>query len=439
MTDGEGHEMAIIAKCRNIAVPEQIVDLLLDPTAYANDRVLQAYAWLRENAPLAVIEREGFDPFRVVTRYADIREISRRNDQFHAGARFNPLIDKAGADFILSINDGSPHLVDSIVFMDSPRHMPHRLLTQNWFMPSNLRKLEDRIRVIARDAIDRMAAMDGRCDFAKDVAFAYPLHVIMSIFGVPAHDEPIMHRLTQDLFGGQDPEVTGAFHALDAEAYAANLHKTVAGFSDYFAALSADRRANPRDDLATVIAHGQIRGEPIGKSAETGYYIAVATAGHDTTSISTATAMEQLALNPDQFAKVQANPSLIPCLVDEAIRWATPIKHFMRSAAVDTEFAGEQLKANEWLMLCYASGNRDETVFDAPERFDIERSPNPHLSFGYGAHLCIGQHLAKLEMKILFEELIARIASVSLDGEASKTKSWFISGIRCLPVTFTLK
>jgi cytochrome P450 len=430
--------MATIAKTAAPAVPEKIVDLLLDPTAYADDRVLDAYSWLRANAPFALIEREGFDPFRVVTRHADIREISRQNNLFHAGDRMNNFIDKAGTDYVLSVNNGSPHLVESIVSMDPPRHMPHRLLTQNWFMPANVRKLEESIRTIAREAVDRMAATGGRCDFAKEVSFSYPLHVIMNIFGVPQADEPIMYRLTQELFGPQDPDVTGATEALSAEDYAAYQHKTVAAFSDYFETLSAERRANPRDDLATVIANARIGGEPITKRAEVGYYITVATAGHDTTSISTAAAIEQLARDPQQFANVKADPSLIPGLVDEAIRWSTPIKHFMRSAVEDTEFAGEHLKAGDWLMLCYMSGNRDEAVFDQPNRFDMRRKPNNHVSFGYGAHLCIGQHLAKLEMRILFEELFARLTSIELDAEPSRTKSWFIGGIRSMPVRFTM-
>ena len=169
-----------------------------------------------------------------------------------------------------------------------------------------------------------------------------------------------------------------------------------------------------------------------------GYYIIVATAGHDTTSSSTAGALWGLAQNPDQLAKVKADPSLIPGLVDESIRWITPVKTFMRTAMEDTEIAGRKMSKGDWLMLCYASGNRDEAVFDAPNDFRVDRSPNKHLAFGYGAHLCLGQHLAKMEMRILWEELLPRLKSVELAGEPAMSQSVFVNGPKRLPIRFEM-
>ena len=212
----------------------------------------------------------------------------------------------------------------------------------------------------------------------------------------------------------------------------------VADFYAYFAKLSADRRANPTDDLATVIATSEIDGQPISELEAMSYYMIVATAGHDTTSSSTAGAIWGLAEHPDQLAKVKADPSLIPGLVDESIRWVTPVKTFMRTATEATEFAGRSLAKDDWMMLCYASGNRDEAVFDDPAAFQIERKPNKHLAFGYGAHLCLGQHLAKMEMRILWEEMLPRIKSLELNGQPKNSQATFVSGPKTLPIRFEM-
>ncbi len=423
---------------QSVQIPNDIARNLVDPTAYADDRLHQTYSWLRANNPLGVAEVEGFDPFWVVSRHADILEISRQNALFHNGDRPTTLVDQAGEARTREITGGSPHLVRSLVQMDAPDHPKYRALTQGWFMPPNIKKLEDGIRVIAKAAVERMAATGGRCDFVADVALAYPLHVVMSILGVPEHDEPRMLMLTQELFGAQDPDTQRAVASLDADAYAAMIQAVVADFAAYFGAISADRRANPREDLATVIANAVIDGEPISDLEATGYYVIVATAGHDTTSSSLAGGLWALAEDPALLAKVQADPSLIPGFVDESIRWTTPVKTFMRSATEDTQIGGQTIAKGDWLMLCYASGNRDELVFEEPFAFRPDRKPNKHLAFGYGAHLCLGQHLAKMEMRILLEELLPRLKSVALDGEAKLTQSCFVNGPKTLPIRFEL-
>jgi cytochrome P450 len=305
-------------------------------------------------------------------------------------------------------------------------------------MPVNLGKFEQRIRTIARSAVERMMAHGGRCDFVADVALGYPLHVIMEILGVPEKDEPRMLKLTQELFGAQDPDTARLKEELGPEQFAAMIQAVVSDFGAYFAKISADRRANPRDDLATVIANARIDGEYMPEHDATSYYMIVATAGHDTTSSSTAGAIWALAENPEEFAKVKANPGLVPGLVDEAIRWMTPVKTFMRSATADTEMGGRKIARGDWLMLCYASGNRDEEVFEEPFRFRCDRKPNRHVAFGNGAHLCLGQYLAKLEMRILFEELLPRLKSVSLDGEVKMSQATFVNGPKKLPIRFEL-
>ncbi|MDU6141047.1 cytochrome P450, partial [Bradyrhizobium sp.] len=308
--------------------------------------------------------------------------------------------------------------------------------------PANIAKFEPRIREIARATVDRMAAKaaanGGVCDFVADVALGYPLHVIMEILGVPEADEPRMLKLTQELFGPQDPDTARVREALSAEVFAAMLQAVVADFAAYFQRITEDRRAHPRDDLATVIANAKINGEDMPLHDRTSYYMIVATAGHDTTSSSTAGAIWALAEDPAQFARVKADPELIPGLVDEAIRWMTPVKHFMRSATADTELGGRRIAKGDWLMLCYASGNRDEAVFEEADRFRCDRRPNRHVAFGYGAHLCLGQHLAKLEMRILFEEMLPRLSALSLAGPVKMTQATFVNGPKTLPIRVTM-
>jgi cytochrome P450 len=420
-------------------IPDAIAAPLADPKAYADARIHETYAWLRANNPLGWAEIEGFDPFWVVTKHADILEVSRQNDLFHNSGRQEVLTDRATDRHIREITGGSPHLVRSLVQMDAPDHPQYRALTQSWFMAASLRRIEARIRAIARDAVDKMAACGDACDFVAQIALHYPLHVVMEILGVPEEDEPRMLRLTQEIFGPADPdnrrEVT---NDQEAAVVAEGLRAVLADFYAYFGALSADRRANPREDLATVIATSQIDGKPIPEFEALSYYVIVATAGHDTTSSSTATALWALCENPAEFAKVKADPTLIPGLIEEALRWGTPVKHFMRTATADTELRGRRIAKGDWLMLCYASANRDEEVFDDPFTFRADRRPNKHLAFGYGGHVCLGQHLAKLEMRILFEELLARLQSVELAGAPVLSQAVFVNGPKTLPIRFRM-
>lgn len=425
----------------NDAIPDTIARTLVDPSAYADERIHDAYRWLRANNPLGRAEVPGFDPFWVVTRHADILEVSRQNALFHNGDRSTTLTRQADDALVRKIT-GTPHFVRSLVQMDAPDHPKYRALTFKWFAPGSVKKLEDDIRLLARQEVDRMAALDGRCEFMADVALGYPLHVIMNILGVPMADKAKMLTLTQDIFGGQDIDKdkrAKTLAALPGFIYRYLVRAFLADFTKYFMKIAKDRRAKPRDDLASVIANAVIDGEPISDREATGYFTIVATAGHDTTSSSLAGGMGVLARDPELLDRLKADPSLIPAFIEEAIRWTSPVKTFMRTATEDTEFAGRRIAKGDWLMLCYASGNRDEAVFDDPFAFRLDRKPNRQLSFGYGAHVCIGQHLARLELKCLFEELLPRLKSVSLDGATSFTHSWFVNGPRCLPLRFEIE
>jgi cytochrome P450 len=413
---------------------------VISPKSFAEDTpVHDGFRWLRANNPLGRAELEGIYPFWMVTKHADILEVSRQNDLFHSGDMPTTFTTIEGDAYVRKLTGGSPHLLRTLVQMDAPDHPKYRVLTQSWFLPQNIRSLEDRIRAIARDHVERMAGFGGECDFVRDVAMTYPLRVIMEIMGVPPADEPRMLKLTQELFGAQDPDLNRSRTTLDETPDAmADLQAVIADFFMYFKSITDDRKANPRGDVASVIANGKIDGAPINDFEAMSYYVIVATAGHDTTSSSTAGAVWGMCQFPDAFAKVKADPALIPGLVDEAVRWITPVKAFMRSATADAELRGRAIAKGDWLMLCYPSGNRDEEVFDEPDAFRPERNPNRMLSFGYGAHLCLGQHLARMEMRILFEELMPRLMSLEFGGEPARAEAAFVGGPKRLPIRYRM-
>ena len=421
-------------------LPADMAAALVNPKAYAEwDGLHRHFSWARANMPLGVAKNEAFDPFWAVTRHADILEVSRNNARFANGIRQTVLSDKTGVALAAAASpEGDGHLIRSLVQMDAPDHMKYRLLTQSWFMPKNLKTIEARIREIARQSVDAMLAMDGACDFAKDVAAYYPLRVIMNILGVPREDEPRMLMLTQQIFGPSDPELNRARTEITDSAHAVQmLQYAIADFEAYFAKITADRRINPKDDIATVIANSTVRGQPIADREANGYYIIIATAGHDTTSASTCGAITELAKNPALFARYREPGADFAGLIEEAIRWTTPVQHFMRSATHDTELGGQTIAAGDWLMLCYASGNRDEAVFEDPFTFNPDRATNNQIAFGFGGHVCLGQHLARMEMRIFMEELLPRLSSLELSGDPARVESVFVGGPKRLPIRFT--
>ena len=235
-------------------------------------------------------------------------------------------------------------------------------------------------------------------------------------------------KLTQELFGAEDPDFKRDENAL------AGLIQTVADFVAYFDGITADRKATPTDDLASVIANGIINGEPIGHKEQLGYYIIAATAGHDTTSASMAGGMLALIENPDQLQLLRDNPEHIGTAVDEIIRWVTPVKHFMRTAVEDATVGNVTVRKGESVLLSYPSANRDEDVFNEPFRFDVTRSPNKHLSFGFGVHYCLGALLARMELKALLTELVPRLTHIELAGDPAFMKTLFVGGLKRLPV-----
>jgi cytochrome P450 len=417
-------------------------DAIVNPDVCADEAEIHAlYARLRAEDPVHWTEPKGFRPFWSVTRHADITSVSKANDRFVN--RFRTYLGPIESEEWIKATTGDTHLFRTLVDLDDPEHMKLRRLTHEWFLPPNLRKLEAKIAELAKAHVDHMAALGPECDFVSEVALWYPLRVIMHLLGVPAADEPRMLRMTQEIFGAGDPDVVARSQHITKTPIGpeqqVDLFALAQEFFAYFGAINADRRAHPRDDVSTVIANGMIDGAPINDLQAMSYYVIVATAGHDTTSSTAAGGLLQLIRNPAELAKLRADPSLLPSAVEEMIRWVTPVKHFMRTATADSELGGKTIRAGESLALFYWSGNRDEAVFDDPFAFRVDRKPNPHIAFGHGVHLCLGLHLARMEIRALFAELLPRLESIELAGEPRNSRANFVSGLKTLPVRYRMR
>jgi cytochrome P450 len=419
-------------------VPAEVGRAVIDPKSYGTwDPLLDQFDALRASAPVArvVAPQDEHEPFWLVSGFDEVMKVSKDNATFLNNPKSAVFTLRIGDMLARSITGGSPHLVDSLVAMDAPKHPKLRRLTQDWFMPKNLSKLDGEIRKIANESIDRMLAAGEEGDFIPLVAAPYPLHVVMQILGVPPEDEPKMLFLTQQMFGGQDEDMNkSGIKDLPPEQISQIVAGAVAEFERYFAGLAAERRQNPGEDVATVIANAVIDGEPMSDRDTAGYYIIVASAGHDTTSASSAGAVLALARDPDLFARAKADRSLLPGIVEEAIRWTTPVQHFMRTAARDTELGGQQIAQGDWLMLNYVAANHDPAQFPEPRKFDATRPANRHAAFGAGSHQCLGLHLARLEMRILLDVLLDRVESLELAGAPRRVNSTFVGGYKALPL-----
>ena len=403
------------------------------PETYADEKELHdIFTFMRKEDPVSWVEPNQFRPFWAITKHEDIIEIEKQNELFINDPR-TTLMDIPTEDAIKEFTGGSHLLVRSLVHMDNPDHQSYRSLTQKWFAPPNLESLKKDIRNIAKEYVNKMVDHGNECDFAKDVAIFYPLRVIMSILGVPKEDEPRMLRLTQELFGGRDEDM------IRDESETSSESNTITDFFEYFNALTEDRRKNPTNDVSSVIANAKINNEQLGHLEAMSYYIIIATAGHDTTSSSTAGGILALIENPDQLLKLKNNPSLMTSAVEETIRWVTPVKNFFRTATQNYDLKDREIKKDDSILLCYPSGNRDEEIFADPFKFKVDRSPNRHLAFGHGAHLCLGKYLAKIEMEIFYEELFKKIDNIQLNGEPEWVKASFVSGLKSLPIKYTLQ
>jgi cytochrome P450 len=411
---------------------------LMDPHAYARTGYPhELWRRLRRESPVHWCEGPELVPYWAVTRHAHICEVSKQPDKFLSGPGIIPAR-KEMLERLARGERGPFDAMQTIITMDGPKHRAYRKVTSPWFTPHALGRLDEVVQASARRLVDRLYAAqeggEGRCDFVTDVAVQHPLRILCTILGVPEADEARILRLTQELFAGEDPE----FKRSEADRQEAFKNLGIE-FLQYFGQIIADRRANPRDDLAGVLANAKVNGEPMGGVETLGYYLIVFTAGHDTTRNAIAGGMEALLANPAQLAALQHDPAgRVEDAVEEIVRWTTPVNFMMRTAACDYELGGSKLRKGDRLVLYYASANRDEDVFEDPYAFRIDRHPNPHLGFGIGEHFCLGSHLARKSQRALFAELAGRLEHVELDGPAERLAASFVAGVKHLPLRYRL-
>ncbi|MFI5507480.1 cytochrome P450 [Mycobacterium sp. NPDC051804] len=405
---------------------DEAAKVFADPKSYTDEASLHAaLTHLRANAPVSWVEVPNYRPFWAITKHADIMAIERANDVFTNSPR-PVLMNTEGDEQQAAVG------INTLIHMDDPQHRVVRAIGADWFRPKAMRALKVRVDELAKRFVDQMVAAGPECDFVQQVAVNYPLYVIMSMLGLPEQDFPRMLKYTQELFGNDDEELQ---RGTTKEEQMTALLEMFA----YFTAVTASRRAEPTEDLASAIANATIDGEPLNDIETVSYYAIVAAAGHDTTSAVISGGMQALIDHPDQRERLRANMDLMPLATEEMIRWVTPVKEFMRTAQEDTEVRGVPISAGESVLLSYVSSNRDEDVFDEPFRFDVGREPNKHNAFGYGVHFCLGAALARMEVNSFFSELIPRLDEVELTGDPAQVATIFVGGLKHLPIRYSLK
>jgi cytochrome P450 len=333
-----------------------------------------------------------------------------------------------------SNSDAAAAPVKTLVQMDGDEHKQHRGIVNDWFKPGNVKNLQTRVDELAIEAVEKMETMGGRCDFVNDIALEFPLQVILAILGLPEGDYTRMLKLTQELFGAEDPDIA---RLVEDEG----IFGVIVEFASYFSELAADRRACPTGDLASAIANAEIDNCPLSDTDMLGHYLIIATAGHDTTSNAISGGLMALLEHRDQLELLQREPQLIDgTFADEIIRYVTPVKHFLRHCQERFTVGDTTFEPGDVLYLSFASANRDDDVFGYPMRLDVTRpNASSHVGFGFGRHFCLGAHLARMEIRSLFKALIPRLEHIELAGEATWIKAYFVEGPKSIPIEYRLR
>jgi cholest-4-en-3-one 26-monooxygenase len=403
------------------------VDLaeLLDPERYAR-RGYPHELWtqLRAEAPVAYLEPERLEPFWAITKHADILEISKQPLLFSSeqGITLRP----AGVVFPPS---------EMVVMLDPPRHGPVRRIANGRFTPRAVRGQRGDIERIATEVLSeaRLSGTAGELDFVDRVAAPFPLAVIAWVLGVPSDDWELLFRWTNEVIGKDDPEYRrpGESPGQTSKRARGELHA-------YFRQLIDERRQAPREDLVTELIRGEIDGRPLTDEQLVSYCELLVEAGNETTRNAISAGLLAFSEHRGEWDKLRADPELLPSAVEEILRWASPISHFTRTATEDYELRGMTIRAGEQLALYFASANRDEEVFEDPFSFRVDRSPNPHLAFGFGEHFCMGAHVARVELETVFRHLLARLGSFEVSGPVDRLSSIINGSIKHLPIRYRI-
>jgi hypothetical protein len=415
----------------------QVTDIdgfdLISPRAYG-ERGIPHDQWtdLRRSDRLYFCEPPGFDSFYPVVRHEHICEISKQPDLF--SSRYGIVLESKQQKIILDTEKGLGN-VRVIIGMDPPEHRDYRKVAAPWFTPRAIQNADPMVQESARYLVDglveRASGGEGECEFATEIAAAHPLRILSTILGVPREQEPQILALTNQLFAADDPDLQRK-----GDDRVKVVEELAMEFFQLFSGIIEDRRANPTNDLASLLANGRVNGEPMGLMETLGYYLITFSAGHDTTKNALAGGICALAQNPGEFEKLKRNPDLIPSAVEEILRWTSPVNYMKRVVAMDLDFHGQKLSKGDNLVLFYGSANRDESIFEDPFTFRVDRHPNRHLAFGIGEHFCLGAHLARQSQRALLHELVGRIDSFELVGEPEQIQSSFVVGPKKLPLRY---
>ena len=391
-------------------IPADLHIGLTEGTFWAGDP-FPAFAWMRKEAPAFYDEAGGVWG---ISRYADIKEISKDPETFSNAGGIRPD------------SDAIPMMID----FDAPEHVRRRRLVSEGFTPRRIRESEEGIRLICDAIIDRVCER-GTADFVTDIAAPLPMIVIGNMLGVAPEDRDTLLRWSDDMLkalGSPDPT------AMDGAALAA------IEYAGYITGVAEQRRRdNQTDDLIGTLVHAQIEGDRLDESSIIHESLLILIGGDETTRHVISGGMYELLTHPDQYALVAGDRGRLPLAVEEMLRWVTPIKNMARTMTRDVELHGQTLRKGQKLLLLYPSANRDESVFDDPERFDVTRSPNDHMAFGFGSHFCLGNRLARLELAVMFDRLFDRLPDLALASDAlpPRRPANFVSGFESMPVTFT--
>jgi cytochrome P450 len=386
---------------------------------------------LRAESPVHRCEPEGFQPFWAITRYDDITAISTQPSRFINGQGITLL----KTDDEATLNASAFAAMRVVITMDPPEHHDVRAIAAPVFTPRGISALDAAITRSAREIVDGLAgdSGEGECDFATDVATTHPLRILSDMLGVDRSQESDILRITNQLFAFEDPELQ---RDVDRNKALVEIAMEAYGMFD---AIIQDRRSCPRDDLASALANGCVHGEQLGMMETMGYYLIVFSAGHDTTKNALVGGMRAFIENPGEMAKIQRDPDLIDRAVEEVVRWTSPVNYMKRTAVEDVEFGGQAIAAGDALVLFYASANRDESVFDDPFTFRVDRPVARNLGFGFGEHFCLGANLARRSQRALWLELLPRLEHVELAGEPEPIQSSFVVGLKHLPLRYRIR
>jgi cytochrome P450 len=396
---------------------------LSDHDAFVDHVPHEWFAELRRNDPVHWNpERDGGRGFWAVTRYDDIRTVHRDVETYSS---------ELGGTSLEDLDDEQIKARKSMLDMDPPRHDELRGLIARRFTPRAVHVWEDQVRTVVNRVLDT-ALPRSEMDFVHEISSEIPMQIFAEILGVPQEERREIIEIGDRLLGNQDPEFA-VTETADEHRNLPFSHPAALEMFEFGRRLAADRRKHPGNDIITQLAF-----EPLTQQEFDTYFVLLATAGNETTRHTITHGLLALLEFPEEMERLRSDPELGKTAAEEMLRWATPVHHFRRTAAVDSELAGTQIKAGDKVTTWFVSGNFDESVFEDPHRFDIGRTPNRHMAFGPGGiHHCMGAHLAKMEIRITFEELLKRSADIELLGPPERLRSNFFNGIKRLPVRVT--